>query len=63
MVDSAPGQPLVGLAHVWNRPDGVGGEFHALRDVAAEVAVGGVSYLVGYQEREAHHHQSYTPKT
>ena len=37
-------------AGVWNRPDGVGGEFHALWDVAAEVAVGGVSYLVGYQK-------------
>ena len=37
-------------AGVWNRPDGVGGEFHALWDVAAEVDVGGVSYLVGYQK-------------
>ncbi len=37
-------------AGVWNRPDGVRGEFHALWDVAAEVAVGGVSYLVGYQK-------------
>ena len=40
-------------AGVWNRPDGVGGEFHALWDVAAEVAVGGVSYLVGYQKGSA----------
>ena len=37
-------------AGVWNRPDGVRGEFHVLWDVAAEVAVGGVSYLVGYQK-------------
>ena len=37
-------------AGMWNRPDGVGGEFHALWDVAAEVDVGGVTYLIGYQK-------------
>ena len=40
-------------AGLWNRPDGANGDFHTLWDLALEVDMGGVTYLVGYQRGSA----------
>ena len=48
--------PHLGSAHhagLWNRPDGTSGEFHTLWDLAVEVDMNGVTYLVGYQRGSA----------
>ncbi len=49
------GNVLLNIHHagLWNRPDGAGGDFHTLWDLALEVDVGGVTYLVGYQRGSA----------
>ncbi|MDE2879416.1 hypothetical protein [Candidatus Palauibacter soopunensis] len=49
------GNMLLNIHHagLWNRPDGAGGDFHALWDLALEVDLGGVTYLVGYQRGSA----------
>lgn len=46
---------LLNIRHagLWNRPDGASGDFHALWDLAVEVDMGGVTYLVGYQRGSA----------
>ncbi len=40
-------------AGVWNDPSGMGGDWHALWDILAQIQVGAVTYFVGYQEGEA----------
>lgn len=40
-------------AGLWNRPGGANGDFRTLWDLALEVDVGGVTYLVGYQRGSA----------
>lgn len=49
------GNMLLNIHHagLWNRPDGAGGDFHTLWDLALEVDLGGVTYLVGYQRGSA----------
>lgn len=49
------GNMLLNIHHagLWNRPDGASGDFHALWDLALEVDMGGVTYLVGYQRGSA----------
>ena len=46
---------LFNLRHagLWNRPEGAGGAFHALWDLAVEVDLGDVTYLIGYRNGEA----------
>ena len=41
------------MAGLWHRPDGASGDFHTLWDLALEVDMGGVTYLVGYQRGNA----------
>ena len=40
-------------AGLWHRPDGASGDFHTLWDLALEVEMGEVTYLVGYQRGSA----------
>ena len=40
-------------ANVWNDPGGAKGAWHTLWDIQLEVAMGGMTYFVGYQEGEA----------
>ncbi|MXW66110.1 MAG: hypothetical protein F4Z72_03710 [Gemmatimonadales bacterium] len=49
------GNALLNIHHagLWNRPEGAGGDFHTLWDLALEVDLGGVTYLVGYQRGSA----------
>lgn len=49
------GNMLLNIHHagLWNRPDGASGDFHTLWDLALEVDLGGVTYVVGYQRGSA----------
>ena len=46
---------LLNIRHagLWNHPDGANGDFHTLWNLALEVDMGEVTYLVGYQKGSA----------